>query len=277
MSTMIPLYQVDAFSKALFAGNPAAVCPTDRWLADDVMQSLAAENNLSETAFVVPDAQGQADYGLRWFTPKVEMDLCGHATLATAWVLFNERGVDKDVLTFSTQKVGQLTVTRGDDGLISMDFPASKPTPALHPDALVHILGGPALDYGRAPNGMSLAVVGSADILKNLKPNFGAVVQLGGQGLIVTAKGDAGSGIDFVSRYFAPQVGVNEDPVTGAAHTVLTPYWARRLKKDRLCARQISARGGDVFCRLAGDRVHIAGHGVLFMKAEARLPGASKG
>lgn len=274
MSTRIPLYQVDAFSKVLFAGNPAAVCPTDTWLSDDVMQNLAAENNLSETAFVVPDATGEADYGLRWFTPKVEMDLCGHATLATAWVLFNERGLNQDVLTFSTQKVGQLTVSRGADGLISMDFPASKPTPALHPDALVHILGGPALDYCSAPNGMKLAVVGSAEILENLKPNFAAVMQLGGQGLIVTAKGDVGSGHDFVSRYFAPQVGVNEDPVTGSAHTVLAPYWARRLKKESFCARQLSQRGGDVFCRLAGDRVHVAGHGVLYLKGEARIPAA---
>lgn len=271
MTTWVPFYQVDAFTTELFAGNPAAVCMTDSWLADDVMQSIAAENNLSETAFVVPDTWGEADYGLRWFTPTLEVDLCGHATLATAWVLFNERGVDKDIVTFSTQKVGVLTVTRGENGLINMNFPAAKLMPALHPDALVHILGGPALDYCNAANGKKLAVVGSADILKNLKPNFAAVAQLGGQGLIVTAKGDAESGIDFVSRYFAPQCGVNEDPVTGSAHTVLAPYWARRLKKDSLVARQLSTRGGDVFCRLAGERVHVAGHAVLYMRGEARI------
>lgn len=269
--TTLPLYQVDAFTRDVFRGNPAAVCPTDAWLPDEVMQKLALENNLSETAFVVPDGTGQADYGLRWFTPVDEIDLCGHATLATAWVLFNVLGVDKDTLTFSTKVSGVLTVSKGEDGLLRMDFPLNTPTPAPHHQALPQAIGGPALEYWSAPNGMKLAVVGSVQAVRDLRLNYGAIAQISDRGLIVTAKGDGEDGVDFVSRYFTPKDGIPEDPVTGSAHTVLVPYWAKRLKKETFHARQISKRSGDVYCELVGDRVHLSGHGVLYMKGEAYI------
>lgn len=283
----IPLYQVDAFATEVFRGNPAAVCLLDAWLPENLMQALAAENNLSETAFVVSDETGEADYGLRWFTPKAEVDLCGHATLATAWVLFNERGVDKDVITFVT-KSGVLSVARGANGLLTMDFPQSKAMPAPHPDTLARALGAaglksPALEYLRAKNDMRVAVLGDAEAVRALKPDLHTIHTLGSHGLIVTAPGGGGPGsgpgggavdgdVDFVSRFFAPQLGISEDPVTGAAHTVLAPYWAKRLGKDVLKARQVSERGGDLECQIAGERVKISGRAVLYMKGEARLP-----
>lgn len=270
MSNTILLFQVDSFATEVFCGNPAAVCPTDEWMSEDVMQKLAMENNLSETAYVVPDRTGAADYGLRWFTPKHEMDLCGHATLATAWVLFNELNVDKDAITFSTQESGILSVTKNDDGLLTMDFPVHPPRPAPHHKLLEAALGGRALEYLTAPNGMKLAVMDSVEAVKNLKPNLNAVAQMEGHGLIVSAKGD--EEVDFVSRFFAPLGGVPEDPVTGSAHCVLAPYWAKRLKKETFHARQVSKRGGDVYCKLDGDRVKISGHAVLYLKGQARLP-----
>ena len=270
MSTTIPLYQIDAFTAKTFSGNPAAVCPMDDWLPDEVMQKLAAENNLAETAFVIPDKTGAADYGLRWFTPTVEVELCGHATLASAWVLFNEIGVMADVLSFTTLS-GILTVRRGEGGLLVMDFPLNDPMPVPHHALLPQALGGPALEFWTAPNGMKLAVLGSETAVQQLKPQMDAIAQMGDKGLIVTAPGDGG--VDFVSRYFTPQEGIPEDPVTGAAHTVLTPYWAKRLKKESFRARQVSERGGDLFCVLDGDRVKISGHAVLYMKGEARIFG----
>jgi len=272
MSTTIPLYQIDSFSTEVFSGNPAAVCPTDTWLSDETMQKLAAENNLSETAFVVPDASGVADYGLRWFTPSTEIDLCGHATLATAWVLFNELGADAETLSFTT-KSGVLTVVQGDGDLLVMDFPLNAPRPAPHHALLAQALGGPAQQFWTAPNGMSLAVLGTAEAVRTLKPHMGTVAKLGKKGLIVTAAGDETDTVDFVSRYFTPGEGIPEDPVTGSAHTVLAPYWAKVLKKDNLHARQVSKRGGDVYCRMQGDRVHLSGHAVLYMKGEAHIPG----
>lgn len=273
----IPLYQVDAFASETFRGNPAAVCPLDNWLDDEVMQSIAAENNLSETAFVVPDATGAADYGLRWFTPKAEIELCGHATLATAWVLFNELGVDKDTLSFSTLS-GILSVERGGDGELVMDFPLNKAMPAPHPEELSRALGGAkALEYLRAKNDKRVAVLGSAQEVRTLKPDFHTVYTLGRAGLIVTAPGDNQGGdgedadVDFVSRFFAPQLGVSEDPVTGSAHTVLAPYWARRLKKNAMHARQVSSRGGDLGCEVVGERVRLSGRAVLYMKGEVSL------
>lgn len=265
---MIALYQVDAFASELFRGNAAAVCPLDSWLGDDVMQALAAENNVSETAFFVADESGAADYGLRWFTPEAEVAMCGHATLASAWVLFNVLTPNSDKVTFSTLS-GLLTVTRGRDGLITMDFPQCTLKPAPHPDDLLRALGGPALDFCVASNGMRLAVLGSNDAVRDLKPQFSAVAKLGAFGLIVTAKGEGD--VDFVSRFFGPQVGINEDPVTGSSHTVLAPYWARRLKKDSFTAQQISKRGGEVLCQLDGDRVRLSGRAVLYMKGEVYL------
>ena len=267
--TAIPLYQIDSFATKVFEGNPAGVCPLDAWLDDDVMQAIAAENNLSETAFVVPDAGGEADYGLRWFTPTAEIDLCGHATLATAWVLFHERGVATDAITFATRS-GVLSVTRGGGDLLVMDFPQSKAMPAMHPEPLEAAIGGPAREFMRAKNDMNVAVLDSADAVENLKINLNAVMAIGGDGLIVTAPGTGE--FDFVSRCFAPNVGIPEDPVTGSAHTVLAPYWARRLKKDVLNARQLSKRGGNMGCEIVGDRVKLSGTAVLYMKGEILLP-----
>lgn len=268
MTSMIPLYQVDAFATKVFQGNPAAVCPLETWLSDDVMQALAAENNVSETAFFVPDPSAQADFGLRWFTPTAEVDLCGHATLATAWVLFQELAWPKDVIRFSGRS-GILTVTRGEGGLITLDFPACTFKPAPHPDDLSHAIGGRALDFCIASNGMRLAVLGSVKAVKTLKPNLRAVAAMGSHGLVVTAKGE--DDVDFVSRFFAPQLGLSEDPVTGAAHTLLTPYWARRLKKDTFKALQISRRGGEVLCQLKDDRVQLSGTAVLYLKGQVYL------
>ena len=270
--TTVPLYQVDAFSTEVFAGNPAAVCPLDDWLADEVMQTVAQENNLSETAFFGPDATGAADFQLRWFTPKAEVELCGHATLASAWVLFNELGFAGDRVTFNTLS-GALSVARGEDGELVMDFPLVKAMPSPHPNILDQALrGARVLEFMRAKNEMRMAVLGTAAEVRELKPDFHSIYTLGPLGLIVTAPGDEADDVDFVSRFFAPQVGVSEDPVTGSAHCVSAPYWARRLKKDALRARQVSKRGGDVGCRVAGDRVELSGRGVLYMKGEARLP-----
>ena len=272
MTKTIPLYQVDAFASEVFRGNPAAVCLFDAWPADDVMQAVAEENNLSETAFVVPDETGAADYGLRWFTPKAEVDLCGHATLATAWVLFFERGHMADTVTFST-KSGILAVARGADGVLTMDFPATRSMPAPHPDELSRALGHPALEFIKAKNGMVLALIKDAPAVRKLQPVMRAVAELSDHGLIVTAPGGGeDDDVDFVSRFFAPRLGIPEDPVTGAAHTVLAPYWARRLGKDVLKARQVSRRGGDLECEIAGDRVKISGRATLFMKGEMLLP-----
>lgn len=278
MTQTVPLYQVDSFATEVFRGNPAAVCPLDAWPSDGVMQAMAAENNLSETAFVVPDTTGKADFGLRWFTPKAEVDLCGHATLATAWVLFFERGVTVERITFAT-KSGILSVERGEDGALTMDFPQTKLMPAPHPDDLVKALGGagmggPAKEFWRAKNDMCITFLPTARMVRELQPNLAAVARMGSHGLIVTAPGgDGDDDVDFVSRFFVPQLGIAEDPVTGAAHTVLAPYWAKRLGKDRLRARQVSARGGDVQCALVGDRVRLTGRAVLFFRGEACLPG----
>jgi len=280
MAATVPIYQIDAFTQTVFSGNPAAVCPTDAWLDDALMQRLAGENNLSETAFVVPDPTGAADFALRWFTPAQEVDLCGHATLATAWVLFYERGHAADVLTFTTQS-GVLTVTRGENGLLTLDLPAHPPSPAVHPDELARALGddgrggrpggGRALDYLTAPNGMKLVVLAGVGAVRDLTPDFAAIARLSAKGLIVTAAAPDEDDVDFVSRYFSPAEGVPEDPVTGAAHTVLVPYWAKRMKKDRFHARQISSRGGDLLCHADGARVRLSGHGVLYLKGEAYI------
>ena len=281
MTKTVDLYQVDSFATEVFRGNPAAVCPLDGWLDDAVMQTMAVENNLSETAFLVPDPSGEADFHLRWFTPAAEVDLCGHATLATAWVLFFERGFERDVVTFTTRS-GILSVVREADGRLTMDFPQTAIMPAPHPDDLVRALGGnpvhnKAQEFWRAKNDMCLALLPTAEAVRNLQPNMAGVLRLSDHGLIVTAPGgEAGpdADVDFVSRFFCPQVGIPEDPVTGSAHTVLAPYWAKRLKTDTLAARQVSARGGDVHCKIDGGRVKLAGRAVLFFKGAANLPGA---
>lgn len=254
----IPIYQVDAFASSVFSGNPAAVCILEEWLDDSRLQSIAAENNLSETAFLV---QNKDDFKLRWFTPTTEVDLCGHATLATAFVQFVCRKWNEDTIRFQTRKSGELTVTRKDDAL-EMDFPARPAYPVAPPDSLRRALGvTPENVYGSAEDLM--VVVDSEKTVAQAQPDFAALEQMDFRGIIVTAPGDE---CDFVSRFFAPRVGVPEDPVTGSAHCVLIPYWAEALDKKYLHARQVSKRGGELFCRLVDDRVKISGKAALYLE-----------
>ena len=255
----IPLYQVDAFTNRLFSGNPAAVCPLEKWLPDAMMQAIAAENNLAETAFFVAQGEG---YLLRWFTPTVEVELCGHATLASGYVVTHILKPDRRSVRFDTLKAGLLEVRRDGDTL-AMDFPAWPPEGGSADPRILATLGKPPTESFVA-RGRTLAVYQSAEDVVELKPDFAAMRQVPGANAIVTAPGN--DGVDFVSRYFAPNYGVDEDPVTGSAHCVLAPYWAGRLGKQELRARQISARGGDLLCTLRGDRVTLAGHAVLYLE-----------
>ncbi|MEN6587924.1 MAG: PhzF family phenazine biosynthesis protein [Sulfuricella sp.] len=254
----IPLYQVDAFTDRLFSGNPAAVCPLDAWPEDGWMQAVAAENNLSETAFLVG---GSGRYGLRWFTPATEVDLCGHATLASAYVIFNFVEPELDEVTFDTRS-GELRVRRDGDWL-RMDFPALPPTPCPCPEDL-------ARGLGRQPKAVLsadkyLAIFDTEAEIRALEPDMEMLKRLDLMGVIASAPG---SDADFVSRFFAPKAGVPEDPVTGSAHCVLMPYWAERLGKSSFLARQVSRRGGEIHCALKGDRVELAGQAVLFLRGE---------
>lgn len=264
----LKLYQVDAFSSDLFAGNPAAVIPLAEWLDDGLMQKIAEENNLSETVFFVP--QGEAYY-IRWFTPQTEIKLCGHATLATAFVLFEYMGLanSKQTVVFDSLS-GLLSVERlvQDDVFIyQLDFPAQPPVLCAKPEALEQALGC-AVKHVLTGDDYIVEVESQA-VLASLKPDMTILKTLDLRGVIVTAKGD--DELDFVSRFFAPKIGIDEDPVTGSAHTNLTPYWAQKLGKNRLIAKQISARGGDLICELKGDRVAIAGQACLFMQAQISL------
>jgi PhzF family phenazine biosynthesis protein len=258
----LPIYQIDAFADRVFAGNPAAVVPLDEWLPDATLQAIAAENNLSETAFFV--RQGET-YALRWFTPMVEVDLCGHATLASAYVVFRFLEPQRRRISFETRKSGTLVVWRQGDEL-AMDFPAWVAEPCEAPSGL-------AVALGRNPSEVLaarayLAVYERESDVAAIKPDFAALKRLG-QAVIVTAPG--GDGIDFVSRFFAPGVGLDEDPVTGGAHCQLIPYWAKRLGKRQLSARQISSRGGALSCGIEGDRVIIAGQGQLYLEGRITL------
>lgn len=255
-------YQVDAFSDRLFAGNPAAVVPLDAWLPDALMQAIAAENNLSETAFLVPEGEG---WGLRWFTPLAEVDLCGHATLASAHVLYRHRGIDVPEIAFATRS-GTLRVRRDGEGY-AMDFPARVPQPIAMPDGLVAALGATPREV--LLGGDLLAVFDDEAAVRSLAPDMGALLALPGRGLVATAPGERH---DFVSRFFVPRVGVPEDPVTGSAHCLLAPYWAARLGRDALRAFQCSRRGGEVGCTVVGDRVLLAGQARTFMTATLHLP-----
>ena len=255
----VPIYQVDAFSSRVFSGNSAAICPLKNWLADGVMQSIAAENNLAETAFFLPS--GPNRYHLRWFTPACEVELCGHATLASAYVLFNELNQPGDRIFFDT-KSGELTVQR-EGNRLTLNFPSRPPEKVTSPHpAVLSALGGPqpteilaARDY--------LVRYRSEDEVRALRPDMQALTEVDRFAVIVTAPGDD---CDFVSRFFAPAKGVPEDPVTGSAHCTLVPYWAGRLEKTKLHARQVSARGGELFCELLNDRVEMSGEGALYLK-----------
>jgi PhzF family phenazine biosynthesis protein len=265
----IPIYQVDAFARHPFAGNPAAVCPLTEWLPAETMQQIAAENNLAETAFFVPLVGEEADFHLRWFTPTFEIDLCGHATLATAHVLWTERDFAKPEIIFQSQS-GPLRVRREADGRLVLDFPSRPPqllAVAQHPAALLPSLGpGAATPLAVLASRDLVVEFASAEEVLALRPDFVALADLGYIGLIATAPG--GAGVDFVSRFFAPEVGVPEDPVTGSAHSTLIPFWAAKLGKTELFARQESARGGELWCRLRGDRVDIGGYAVTYLRGE---------
>jgi PhzF family phenazine biosynthesis protein len=257
----IPIYQADAFTDKLFGGNPAAVCPLGKWLDEELLQKIAAENNLSETAFFVKKGEG---FELRWFTPKVEVDLCGHATLASAHVIFNHLGYDEKQITFNSAS-GELKVTTA-DGLITLDFPSAPPSPVETVPELTQGLGLKPKEVHKSRD--YLGLFDSEDDILSIKPDFNILEKLGAHGVIVTAQG---KNSDFVSRFFAPAAGINEDPVTGSAHTTLIPFWAERLNKNVLHAYQLSKRGGELFCELLGERVKISGYAVTFLKGEIVL------
>lgn len=258
----IPLYQVDAFAERVFEGNPAAVCPLDRWLDDATMQAIAAENNLSETAFFVSTSDGSAD--LRWFTPRVEVDLCGHATLASAHVWFHHLGHAGSEVTFRTRG-GVLLVRRAVHGL-QMDFPVLRTAPCEVPAGLSAALG---VQPNQVLRGRDLiAVFEEPQQIRTLSPDFAAIARLDAHGVLVTAPG---TDCDFVSRCFFPSAGVDEDPVTGSAHCGLAPYWAQRLGRSRLFARQLSRRGGSMHCEVRGDRVLLEGNAVDVLRGEIFL------
>ncbi|HET8801246.1 MAG TPA: PhzF family phenazine biosynthesis protein [Marinobacter sp.] len=265
-----PIYQVDAFTGTLFGGNPAAVMPLESWLTDKTMLALALENNLSETAFFVrlPE-DDEADFHIRWFTPGIEVPLCGHATLASAWVIFNKLGWDREHIRFHS-KSGPLSVKQTDDGWLVLDFPnyavEAQPTPTLIQEALE---GAPATAFFVPNDTNYMLVLDDEAAVRAVQPDIRKLKQLGNLGLIVTAPGTA---CDFVSRYFAPGGGIDEDPVTGSIHSALVPYWAEKLGKNRLEAWQVSARGGVLRCELKGDRVDIAGQATFYMEGSVHLP-----
>jgi PhzF family phenazine biosynthesis protein len=259
----LPIYQVDAFTSELFKGNPAAVCPLEKWLPDEVMQQLAIENNLSETAFIVPEGEG---YRIRWFTPGTEVKLCGHATVATAHILFSELNYTKETILFHSLS-GELRVKKTAESKIQLDFPANPPEAVAEvPKGMFEGLGiegevfKTSFDY--------LVVLNSQKEVEALSPDFKTLAQVKARGVIASAKGDE---VDFVSRCFYPQSGVDEDPVTGSAHTIMIPYWANRLNKNKMVARQLSRRGGELYCELVNDRALMEGYAVTYMKGEYYL------
>ena len=254
----VPFYQVDAFTSRVFAGNPAGVCLLDRWADDSLLQAIAAENSLSETAFLVRNGEG---FDLRWYSPVTEVALCGHATLASGFVLLTQRGWSSDVVRFQTRKSGELSVTKRGD-LLEMDFPARPAQRRVPPAGLLEALGVSSAEvFGSAEDLM--VVLDSEEAVRGVRPDFGALEKVDCRGTIVTARGDESG---FVSRFFAPRLGVAEDPVTGSSHCVLTPYWGRVLGKKDLRALQVSARGGELLCTHAGDRVKISGQAVLYLE-----------
>ncbi len=257
------LLQIDTFTESVLGGNPAAVCPLDAWLDDRTMQAIAAENNLSETAFFVPEGEG---YRLRWFTPNVEVDLCGHATLAAGFVVFEELRPGSERVAFET-KSGRLTVTRQGTDLV-MDFPAQPAAPVRPPAPLASALGASPIDVLAGAD--YVAVFEKAAEVAGLRPDSGLLMQLDRRGVVATAPGEDA---DYVLRFFAPKNAVPEDPVTGNVQTALAPYWADRLGKRRLTVRQLSARGGTMVCEHHGERISIAGRAVRYMDARISIDG----
>lgn len=252
----IPIYQIDTFTSRVFSGNPAAVCPLDAWLDDSLLQAIAQENNLSATAFFVPEETG---YRIRWFTPAAEEDLCGHATLAAAFVIFSYFDTSSSEISFSSG--GGNLVVEQNDGMFSMDFPSQPPAPCKAPRHLLEGLTTEPLEVLSSED--YFVVFPSESDVRDLNPDMEGLRKLDLRAVIATAKGDKA---DFVSRFFEPKIGLDEDPVTGAAHCALIPYWADKLNKDNLYARQLSERGGELYCANRGDRVLISGRAVKFME-----------
>ena len=259
----LTIYQADAFTDKLFGGNPAAVCPLKEWLPDEIMQKIALENNLSETAFIVPDG---SDYAIRWFTPAVEVDLCGHATLATAHICFTELKHPAKKIIFHS-KSGPLTVYQSTYGY-TMDFPIDPIQQVELPLKMVEALGGVTPIAVFKGSSDYLVLLDSEQTVAQLQPNFGVMANIPARGIIVTAKGET---VDIVSRFFGPQSGIDEDPVTGSAHTTLIPFWAKKLDKTNLTAQQLSKRGGNLFCELKEERVLISGNAITFLKGSILL------
>lgn len=263
----LPVYHVDAFTRAVFGGNPAAVCPLEAWLPDGTLHHIAAENNLSETAFVVRTGEGR--YDLRWFTPTTEVDLCGHATLATAYVLRRFRGDSSEPLRFSTRS-GELNITTDGDGF-TLDFPA-RPAERVPPSAaLSFALGAEPDEVWKAHD--HLCVFATEADVRALAPDMVRLQAVASHGVMVTAPADPtlSPGADFVSRFFAPAIGIPEDPVTGSTHCTLAPFWADRLGRTSLRARQVSSRTGDMQCDVQGDRVLLTGHAVCYLEGTIKI------
>jgi len=256
----IRLYQIDAFTDKLFSGNPAAVCPLQEWLDDALLQKIAMENNLAETTFYV---KKENEYEIRWFTPKVEVDLCGHATLAAAYVLFFHENHQGDEIHFYSPRSGKLVVSKQNDYL-SLNFPTDIYENIAVSDDLINTFEFPPIEVLKGKTDI-VFIFEEEEQVRKIKPNFPIISQIEVRGVIVTAKGNK---CDFVSRFFAPQSGIDEDPVTGSAHTTLTPYWAKKLNKNPLIAMQLSERGGVLQCKLLGERVEISGQGKLYLIGE---------
>ncbi len=257
----IPIYQIDAFTSELFRGNPAAVCPLDNWIDDKIMQSIAAENNLSETAFFIKE---HGSYRIRWFTPTTEVDLCGHATLASAFVIFNEFDKDVQEIKFYSNS-GELIVTKDLD-LITLDFPSLPPRKSDNPAKVVSAFNIEPIYVLQADD--YLLVYESQEQIENIQTDLNLLKEIDLRGVIVTSPGND---CDFVSRFFAPKYGIDEDPVTGSAHCTLTPYWSEKLGKNKLHAKQLSKRGGELFCEVKNDRVNISGHASLYMIGQIKI------
>ena len=260
----IRLYQIDAFAEKVFEGNPAAVCILQEWLGEGLMQQIAMENNLAETAFVVKQ---DGRYDIRWFTPEVEVALCGHATLASAYVLFNYFEKEATTLSFHSHRSGALSVAKGADGLLTLDFPADPAKDVDAPEPLIRALGKAPVHSLKGKTDYLLLFESQAEI-EAMKPDFFLLDKVNARGVIVSAPGDS---VDFVSRFFAPQSGINEDPVTGSAHTTLTPYWSARLGKKLMTARQLSRRGGSLLCEYLGERVKISGRAVEYLVGDLEV------
>ncbi len=262
----LTLYQIDAFTDTVFKGNPAAVCPLTEWLPAELMQQIAAENNLAETAFFV---KKDHNYELRWFTPTTEVDLCGHATLSAAFVLFHHEGHSGNIIEFHSPRSGRLTVQQHPDGFLALNFPADTLSPLSLTEILAKCVGTmPAEAYQGAAD--YLLVYDNEEKVGNFTPDIAHISKIPARGIICTAPGNE---VDFVSRFFGPRVGVDEDPVTGSAHTTLIPYWSERLQKDELTAKQVSRRGGFLKCKNLGDRVEISGKAVLYLKGSITVSG----